>query len=94
MAQDRLDIPYDLRGQRIWVAGHAGMVGSALVRRLASEDCEIIISARDVDLRDQCCVRDWMSENRPDVVILAAAKVGGIGANSERFLKGRFYLAY
>lgn len=72
---------YDLAGKRIYVAGHKGMVGSAIVRRLASEQCEILTSERSVDLREQAVVRDWFGANRPDAVIVAAAKVGGILAN-------------
>lgn len=73
---------YDLKGKRVWVAGHRGMVGSAIVRRLASENCEVLTVGRDtVDLRDQAGVHDWMQANRPDAVFLAAAKVGGILAN-------------
>lgn len=75
---------YDLTGKRIWVAGHRGMVGSAVVRRLASENCEVITAGRDVvDLVDQAAVRAWMSESRPDAIVLAAAKVGGIKANHD-----------
>ncbi|MCC5959459.1 MAG: GDP-L-fucose synthase [Rhodobacteraceae bacterium] len=73
---------YDLSGKRIWVAGHRGMVGSAVVRRLASENCQVISAGRDVvDLLDQHAVRDWMAEVKPDAIVLAAAKVGGILAN-------------
>jgi GDP-L-fucose synthase len=73
---------YDLRGKRVWVAGHRGMVGSALVRRLAAEDCEVLTVDRgEVDLRDRAGVLGWMQDRRPDAVILAAAKVGGILAN-------------
>lgn len=72
---------YDLSGKRIYVAGHKGMVGSALVRRLASEDCEVLTADRSLDLREQAAVRDWYAANRPDAVIVAAAKVGGILAN-------------
>ena len=76
---------FDLTGKRVWVAGHRGMVGSALVRRLQREDCEVITVGRDtVDLRDQPAVHQWMAETRPEVVILAAAKVGGIVANDTR----------
>jgi len=76
---------YDLTGKRIWVAGHRGMVGGAVVRRLASEDCEVITAGRDVvDLVDQRAVHDWMAATRPDAIVLAAAKVGGIQANSTR----------
>ncbi|MBY6152935.1 GDP-L-fucose synthase [Vannielia litorea] len=75
----------ELDGQRIWVAGHRGMVGGTVVRRLAREDCEVICAGRDVvDLVDQRAVQDWMAETRPDAIVLAAAKVGGIAANAAR----------
>jgi GDP-L-fucose synthase len=74
--------PFDLKGRRVFVAGHKGMVGSALVRRLASEDVELLTVGRsEVDLCDQGAVFDWFAKNRPDAVFLAAAKVGGIVAN-------------
>ena len=74
---------FDLHGKRVYVAGHRGMVGSALVRRLASEDCQILTAGRDVvDLRDQQAVARWFDEHRPDAVFLAAARVGGIYANN------------
>ena len=73
---------YDLRGKRIYVAGHRGMVGSAIVRRLASEGCDIITATRtEMDLTRQDQVEAWMERVRPDAVFLAAAKVGGILAN-------------
>lgn len=73
---------YDLSGKRVWVAGHRGMVGSALVRRLAQENCEVLTVVRgQVDLKDQSAVRAWMAREKPDAVFLAAAKVGGILAN-------------
>jgi GDP-L-fucose synthase len=75
---------YDLAGKRIWVAGHRGMVGSALLRRLADEDCEIVTAGREVvDLVNQSAVQDWMAQARPDAIVLAAAKVGGIKANAD-----------
>jgi GDP-L-fucose synthase len=75
--------PYDLEGKRVWVAGHRGMVGSAIVRRLASENCEVLTVGRaEVDLKDQAAVRGWVSKARPDAVFVAAAKVGGILANN------------
>jgi len=75
---------FSLRNKKIWVAGHNGMVGSALVRRLQSEQCEILtVNRRDLDLRDQAGVRAWMAANKPDAVILAAARVGGIVANRD-----------
>ncbi|TPG38336.1 GDP-L-fucose synthase [Sphingomonas koreensis] len=73
---------YSLAGKRVFVAGHLGMVGSAIVRRLAREDCEILIAPRaTLDLKDQVQVRTWFDAERPEVVFLAAAKVGGIHAN-------------
>jgi len=73
---------YDLEGKRIWVAGHRGMVGSAVVRRLAGEGCEVITAGRDtVDLRRQAEVETFMRDARPHAVVMAAAKVGGILAN-------------
>lgn len=72
---------YSLEGKKVYVAGHRGMVGGALVRRLQCEGCEILTSDRDTDLRNQAAVRDWYATNRPHVVIVAAAKVGGILAN-------------
>jgi GDP-L-fucose synthase len=71
-----------LEGKRVWVAGHRGMVGSALVRRLASEDCEVLTAGRDVvDLTRQVEAEAWIEDNKPDIIIVAAAKVGGILAN-------------
>jgi GDP-L-fucose synthase len=73
---------YDLGGKRIWVAGHRGMVGSAVVRRLSSEDCEVITAARDaVDLKRQADVEAFMAAAKPHAIVMAAAKVGGILAN-------------
>ena len=74
---------FDVHGKRVYVAGHRGMVGSALVRRLAREDCQILtVSRGEVDLRNQQAVDRWFDEHRPDVVFLAAARVGGIYANN------------
>jgi len=74
---------FDLSGKRVWVAGHRGMVGSAMVRRLASEGCTVLSAdSRTLDLRDQSAVRDWVARERPEVVVVAAAKVGGILANA------------
>src|SRR6201991_4080840 len=76
-------LPFDLKGKTVYVAGHRGMVGSALVRRLASEDIELLtIGKSEVDLRDQAAVFGWFARKRPQVVFLAAAKVGGIVANN------------
>jgi GDP-L-fucose synthase len=74
---------YSLAGKRVWVAGHTGMAGSAIVRRLASERCEVLqVPRKDVDLRNQSGVDAWMARERPQAVVLAAAKVGGIVANN------------
>ena len=73
---------FSLQGRRVWVAGHRGMVGSAIVRRLAGEDCEVVTAGREaLDLMDQAAVRRWLADVRPEVVFVAAAKVGGILAN-------------
>ena len=75
-------VDFQLAGKRVWVAGHRGMVGSALVRALANESCEIITATREeLDLTDQRAVLGWMHNQRPQVVVLAAARVGGILAN-------------
>jgi GDP-L-fucose synthase len=75
-------IVYQLQGKRVFVAGHRGMVGGALVRRLEQESCTVLTVGRDqVDLRDQASVRAYFAKEKPDAVILAAAKVGGILAN-------------
>ena len=77
-----LGAPYSLAGKRVWVAGHRGMVGSAIVRRLAAEKCDILtVSRSEVDLKQQTSVDTWMAKTRPEAVFLAAAKVGGILAN-------------
>jgi GDP-L-fucose synthase len=74
--------PFDLKGKRVWVPGHRGMAGSAIVRRLAPERCEILVAGRDeVDLRRQADVEAWVGRMRPDAVFVAAATVGGIKAN-------------
>ncbi len=70
-----------LDGASVYVAGHRGMVGAALLRRLAREDCRVLTAPREVDLRRQDLVERWFTGNRPDIVILAAARVGGILAN-------------
>lgn len=75
--------PFDLKGKRIYVAGHGGMVGGAVVRRLASEGVEILTASRsELDLADQAAVQRFFAAARPQVVVLAAAKVGGIVANN------------
>jgi GDP-L-fucose synthase len=77
------DLLYDLTGKRVWVAGHRGMVGSAVVRRLQRENVGEILTVRRhiTDLRRQAEVEAWMQKAQPDVVVLAAARVGGILAN-------------
>lgn len=76
---------YSLAGKRVWVAGHRGMAGGAILRRLVSEGCEIIIAGRaELDLRRQAEVEAWMERERPQAVFVAAATVGGILANSTR----------
>lgn len=73
---------FELSGRRVFVAGDRGMVGSALLRRLAREDCTLLTAERSLDLREQGLVRDWFAAQRPDVVILAAARAGGILAHA------------
>ncbi len=76
------EAPYSLAGKRVWVAGHRGMVGAALVRRLAREDCEILtVDSNTLDLRNQAQTQAWLSGKKPEAVFLAAARVGGILAN-------------
>ncbi|HEU0162387.1 MAG TPA: GDP-L-fucose synthase [Rhizomicrobium sp.] len=76
---------FSLAGRKVWVAGHKGMAGSAIVRRLASEECEILtVDRAELDLQRQADVEHWMAANRPDAIFLAAATVGGIMANATR----------
>lgn len=88
---------YAISGKRIWVAGHRGMVGSALVRRLESEECVVLTVDRQVvDLRDPSSTLSWLKANKPDAVFLAAARVGGILDNSQRpadFLRDNLMIA-
>jgi len=77
------NVPFELKGKSVFVAGHRGMVGSAIVRRLAREDVRLLTADRSsVDLCSQAAVFDWFAKARPQVVFLAAAKVGGIVANN------------
>jgi GDP-L-fucose synthase len=81
--------PFELKGKTVFVAGHKGMVGGALVRRLAQENVELLtLGRKEVDLRDQAAVFAWFARTRPQAVFLAAAKVGGIVANNT--LRGEF----
>jgi GDP-L-fucose synthase len=78
-------VPFSLKGQRVFVAGHRGMVGGALVRRLARENCEILtVGRRQVDLRRQAETEAWIAQARPGAVFIAAGTVGGILANDTR----------
>ena len=73
---------YDLKGKRVWVAGHRGMAGGAIVRRLASEDCECLTAtSAELDLRRQADVEAWVAARKPQAVFVAAGRVGGIVAN-------------
>jgi GDP-L-fucose synthase len=79
------ELPFRIEGRRIWVAGHRGMVGSAVVRRLSREDCEVLtVDRRKLDLCRQADVGKWMRDTKPEAIILAAARVGGIHANDSR----------
>ena len=73
---------FRLDGKSVYVSGDRGMVGSALIRLLSRRDCTVLTAPRSVDLRDQAAVEGWFAENRPDAVIIAASKVGGIMANN------------
>jgi GDP-L-fucose synthase len=76
---------FDVEGKTVWIAGASGMVGSATARRLESEYCKILRPGRSkLNLLNQKAVSDWVSTNQPDVVVVAAATVGGILANSTR----------
>jgi len=76
---------FDLAGRRVWVAGHRGMAGSAIVRRLEREHCQLVTATRaELDLLRQADVHAWLAGNKIDAVFLAAATVGGILANSTR----------
>lgn len=75
---------FDLTGKRVWVAGHRGMVGSALVRRLRREDCTVLTANREqINLLSLTGVYRWIEANKPDLIIVAAGRVGGIQANSK-----------
>jgi GDP-L-fucose synthase len=79
------EVIYPLAGKRVWVSGHAGLVGQALLRRLAREDCELVTIGRaELDQRRQADVDAWMQSVRPDAILLAAGTVGGIMANATR----------
>jgi GDP-L-fucose synthase len=74
---------FELRGKRVFVTGHTGMVGAAIVRRLERENCDIVFATRrELDLRHTEAVERYMAQTKPDAVFVAAGKVGGIRANS------------
>jgi GDP-L-fucose synthase len=76
---------FPLEGKRVWVAGHRGMVGSAIVRKLSDEHCDVLtVDRAALDLTEQRAVDCWVENARPDAIFLAAACVGGIMANSTR----------
>lgn len=85
MADPAAGPSFPLTGKKLFVAGHRGMVGSAIVRRLSDVDCEVVTATRsDLDLRRQADVEAWFDHHRPDGVFMAAATVGGILANDTR----------
>jgi len=85
VAEGVLNTPFNLKGKKVWVAGHRGMVGAAIVRRLENESCTLLTTTREqLDLLNQAATEAWLSENKPDVVFVAAATVGGIVANDTR----------
>jgi GDP-L-fucose synthase len=90
-------LPFDLAGKRVYVAGHKGMVGAALVRRLSLESCEILtVDRTTLDLTHQADTDRWIDRAKPHVVILAAARVGGIAynnANPVNFLSDNLAIA-
>ena len=80
-----LSAPFSLSGKKVWVAGHNGMVGRAIMRALVREDCELLTANRDeLDLCNQAEVERWAGKHKPDVVFVAAARVGGIHVNNTR----------
>ena len=79
---DQKLLPFDLKGARVYVAGHGGMVGAAIARRLRPEDCTVLTAdRRELDLTRQADTERWLAKTRPDVVVVAAARVGGIAYN-------------
>ena len=75
-------INYNINQKKVWVAGHNGMVGRAIIRRLQRENCLLLkVNKKEVDLTDQYSTEKWLRKNKPDVIFLAAARVGGIKAN-------------
>ena len=81
--ESRLDPPFQMENTKVWIAGHRGLVGGAIAKRLSRENCSIVTIDRNaLDLRDQIGVKKWLEKEKPSVIIIAAAKVGGILANS------------
>ena len=79
------EIPFPLEGRRVWVAGHRGLVGSAVALRLARAGATVLgVPRADLDLRRAADVEGWLDANRPDAIVLAAGTVGGILANDGR----------
>ena len=73
---------FNIKGKKIWVSGHNGMVGRAVVKTLKNYDCEILtVDRHELDLSRQQKVEDWMAAHKPDAIVICAAKVGGILAN-------------
>lgn len=80
---NEVDNPFTFAGKKIWITGHRGMLGSALVRSLSKEGADLLVaSSQELDLRNQSAVLDWVDKNRPELVFHAGAKVGGIHANA------------
>jgi len=81
--EGKLDPPFQMENTKVWIAGHRGLVGGAIAKRLSRENCSIVTIDRNaLDLRDQIGVKKWLEKEKPSVIIIAAAKVGGILANS------------
>ena len=81
--EGKLETPFQMENTKVWIAGHRGLVGGAIAKRLSRENCTIVTIDRDeLDLRDQVGVKKWLEKEKPSIIILAAAKVGGIVANS------------
>ena len=81
---EKKNYKFELKGKKVWVAGHNGMVGKSLVKRLRKENCLIqTVEKTELNLVEQEKTNNWIKEKSPNVVILAAAKVGGIFSNNK-----------
>ena len=81
--EGKLETPFQMENTKVWIAGHRGLVGGAIAKRLSRENCSIVtIDRNELDLRDQIGVKKWLEKEKPSIIIIAAAKVGGIFANS------------